>query len=235
MQKEMKKLILVISLVLVLVGAAVLHYTGYDRRIVKKICHVLNRGNRPAKANTTAGDFSSMFDDKNNAHLRSARQLGLKQPLKNRSEAEDIKEQLVRIGSNKHYKVDHLTHSIPYLTHGAANLVDIIGKNFQDSLKSKGLPAYNIIVTSVLRTQEDVKRLQQSGNPNASSNSAHCHATTVDITYARFEKKEHGRKWAETETLKNVLGEVLWDLKRQKKCYVKYEVKQRCFHITTRI
>ena len=28
---------------------------------------------------------------------------------------------------------------------------------------------------------------------------------------------------------------LLRDLRKQKKCYVKYEIKQRCFHITTRI
>lgn len=229
----MKKLILVILLVLALIGAAALHYTGYDRKIVKKICRIFNCDNRPPKTDIQYMDFSAMFNDKNKVQLSSAQKLGLKQPLKDRKEAEDVKEQLVRIGSNKHYKVDHLTHSIPYLTHGAANLVDIIGKNFQDSLKSKGLPAYSIIVTSVLRTQEDIRKLQQSGNPNPTSKSAHCYATTIDITYARFEKK--GRKWAETKILKNVLGEVLWDLKKQKKCYVKYEVKQQCFHITTRI
>ena len=42
-------------------------------------------------------------------------------------------------------------------------------------------------------------------------------------------------KAVQTETFKRVLGRVLLDLKKQKKCYVKYEVKQRCFHITTRM
>ena len=161
----------------------------------------------------------------------------IKQPLKNRSEAEGVKGHLVNIKSNRHYKIDRLTHSIPYLTDGAARLLDTIGKNFQDSLKSKGLPVSKIIVTSVLRTQEDIKRLQSSGNTNASSNSAHCHATTFDITYVRFERSGNllPGKTVQTGTLKRVLGEVLLDLKKQKKCYVKYEVKQRCFHITTRM
>ena len=34
--------------------------------------------------------------------------------------------------------------------------------------------------------------------------------------------------------LKAVLGEVLRDLKKQGRCYVKHEVKQACFHITAR-
>ena len=104
------------------------------------------------------------------------------------------------------------------MTAGAAELLDRIGKNFSDSLESKGLNPNKIIVTSVLRTQEDVKKLQKSGNPNAISNSAHCYATTFDIAYAYYD-----RSWfknfrycesVEPETLKMVLGEVLRDLRK---------------------
>ena len=60
-----------------------------------------------------------------------------------------------------------------------------------------------------------------------------------DITYARFDKVKYRnfRRYESVEKaiLKNVLGEVLQDLRKQNKCYVKYEVKQRCFHITTRM
>ena len=86
---------------------------------------------------------------------------------------------------------------------------------------------------------EYIQKLKKSGNPNASKNSAHCYATTFDITYARYDKIKFKKlrrcESVEKETLKNVLGEVLRDLRKQNKCYVKYEVKQRCFHVTTRI
>ena len=36
------------------------------------------------------------------------------------------------------------------------------------------------------------------------------------------------------DTLKLVLSEVLRDLREAERCYVKYELKQGCFHITTR-
>lgn len=191
-----------------------------------------NRGVKMREMN-----YGALFNDLNGVQLRAARQLGIA-PLKDREEAEEVKKGLVRIGSNRHYTVAPLTHSIPYLTEGAAQLLDEIGENFQDSLESKGLNPNRIIVTSVLRTQEDVRKLQKSGNPNSVTNSAHCHATTFDIAYAHYD-----RAWfknfrycepVEAETLKQVLGEVLRDLRRQKRCYVKYEAKQRCFHITTR-
>jgi hypothetical protein len=156
-----------------------------------------------------------------------------------REDAEAVKNNLVKIRSNKYYTVDRLTHSIPYLTEGAAELLETIGRNFLDSLASKGLNPNKIIVTSVLRTQEDVKRLQKSGNVNASSNSAHNYATTIDITYSRFDKIETRllRRYesVNTELLKSVLGEVLMELQKEGKCYVKYEKKQHCFHITSRM
>ena len=184
-------------------------------------------------------DYATLFNDQNGIQLKSARKFGIKQTLKNRDAADDVKDGLVRIRSNSHYSIDKLTHSIPYLTDGAAELLDMIGKNFLDSLESKGLNPNKIIVTSVLRTQEDIKKLQKSGNPNAVKNSAHCYATTFDIAYAYYDKSWFKNfrfcESVETETLKKVLGEVLRDLRKQKKCYVKYEVKQRCFHITTRM
>lgn len=184
-------------------------------------------------------NYIALFNDRNGVQLKSAAKLGIKQPLKNRDVADEIKDSLVQIKNNSHYSIAKLTHSIPCLTNGAAELLDMIGKNFLDSLESKGLNPNKIIVTSVLRTEEDIKKLQRSGNPNAVSNSAHCYATTFDITYARFDKIKFKNfrlcESVEPELLKKVLGEVLRDLRNQNKCYVKYEVKQRCFHITTRI
>ena len=184
-------------------------------------------------------NYATLFNDQNGVQLKSAALFGIKQPLKNRDEADNVKDGLVRIRSNSHYKIAKLTHSIPYLTNGAAELLDMIGKNFLDSLESKGLNPNKIIVTSVLRTQEDIKKLQKSGNPNSVSNSAHCYATTFDIAYAYYDKTWFKNfrfcESVEAETLQKVLSEVLRDLRKEKKCYVKYEVKQRCFHITTRI
>ena len=236
----MKRIIIAISLVAAVcltAGVTHLHYKGHGRRIARKIYSYVQHRNGPT--NETDGYYSVTFNDRNSKHMDAATRLGLKRPLRNRSEAEGIKSNLVRIRSNSHYKVEKLTHSVPYLTSGAAELLDMIGKNFLDSLKSKGMKPYRIIVTSVLRTQEDITRLKESGNTNSSSNSAHRYATTFDITYARFAKAQMKNflryKSADTRTLTTVLGEVLHDLKRQKKCYVKYEVRQKCFHITTRI
>ena len=180
--------------------------------------------------------YKRSFGDLNDAHLAAAKKIGVK-PLKNREAAEKLGGKVMEIKSGKLYQVDSLTHSIPFLVPKASALLDSIGANFLDSLESKGLNPNQIIVTSVLRTQDDVKRLGKR-NVNASQNSAHVYGTTFDITYKRFFKVEDpdGRPMQDVraDTLKLVLSEVLRDLKKKEKCYIKYELKQACFHITAR-
>lgn len=177
-----------------------------------------------------------LFNDKNPRHLQAARRVGVPPPA-NRAEAKALEGQLVMLADNKYYKVDRLTHSVPYLTRGGSALLDMIAEGFADSLQAAGIAPYRLIVTSVLRTAKDVERLRKV-NENASANSAHCYATTFDITYARFDRvggsSAEGRRASEME-LKGVLMVVLRRLQIQHKCYVKYEQRQKCFHITTRM
>ena len=180
--------------------------------------------------------YKRSFPDLNDKHLEVAKAVGIR-PLEDREEAESMKEKLTHITDNEFYVVDSLTHSIPYLVPRASALLDTIGSNFLDSLAAKGLNPNQVIVTSVLRTQSDVKRLRRR-NGNASANSAHCFGATFDVSWKRFKKveDENGRPLQDvgSDTLKLVLSEVLRDLRQAEKCYIKYELKQGCFHITAR-
>lgn len=180
--------------------------------------------------------YKRSFPDLNDKHLEVAKAVGIR-PLEDREEAESMKEKLTHITDNEFYVVDSLTHSIPYLVPRASALIDTIGSNFLDSLAAKGLNPNQVIVTSVLRTQSDVKRLRRR-NGNASANSAHCFGATFDVSWKRFKKveDENGRPLQDvgSDTLKLVLSEVLRDLRQAEKCYIKYELKQGCFHITAR-
>ena len=173
-------------------------------------------------------NYQRTFNDLNDKHLKAARQWGI-QPVTSDELLEEQMGKLDKIGSCRYYQVDELTHSIPYLVPRAEKLLKTIGRNFQDSLSSKGLSSRKIIVTSVLRTTGNVKKLRKK-NVNASANSAHVYGTTFDVAYARYK----GAEKEETDKLKSVLAEVLQDLRKQKKCYVRYEFKQGCFHITVR-
>ena len=180
--------------------------------------------------------YKRSFPDLNDKHLEVAKAVGIR-PLEDREAAESMKEKLTHITDNEFYVVDSLTHSIPYLVPRASALLDTIGSNFLDSLAAKGLNPNQVIVTSVLRTQSDVKRLRRR-NGNASANSAHCFGATFDVSWKRFKKveDEDGRPLQDvgSDTLKLVLSEVLRDLRQAEKCYIKYELKQGCFHITAR-
>lgn len=180
--------------------------------------------------------FKRAFGDLNTVHMEAAKKIGV-DAVANREAAEHLKKKLRHIVDNNFYAIDSLTHSIPYLVPQADKLLTDIGQNFQDSLTSKGLNPYKVIVTSVLRTQDDVKRLKKR-NINATENSVHIYGTTFDISWKRFRKIEdkNGRPLQDvsSDTLKLVLAEVLRDVRKEEKCYIKYELKQGCFHITAR-
>ena len=180
--------------------------------------------------------YKRSFGDLNDTHMAAAKKIGIK-PLKDREAAERLGGKVMEIKDGDFYQVDSLTHSIPFLVPRASALLDSIGANFLDSLANKGLNPNQVIVTSVLRTQDDVKKLRRV-NGNASANSVHMFGTTFDISYKRFFKVEDpdGRPMQDVraDTLMLVLSEVLRDLKKKDMCYIKYELKQGCFHITAR-
>lgn len=180
--------------------------------------------------------YKRSFGDLNDTHMAVAKKIGIK-PIQGREAAKNLGSKLVEIESGDLYQVDSLTHSIPFLIPKASALLDSVGANFLDSLESKGLNPNQIIVTSVLRTQDDVKKLRRV-NLNASANSVHMYGTTFDVSWKRFFKVEDpdGRPMQDVraDTLKLVLSEVLRDLKKKDMCYIKYELKQGCFHITAR-
>lgn len=180
--------------------------------------------------------YKRSFGDLNDVQLATAKKIGIR-PISTREEAEEMKGRLVEIVACERYGLDSLTHSIPYLVPQASALLDTIGVNFLDSLENKGLNPNKVIVTSVTRTKDDVKRLRRT-NGNASLNSCHFYGTTFDVSWKRFKKVEDpdGRPMQDVsaDTLKLVLSEVLRDLRKADRCYVKYELKQGCFHITAR-
>lgn len=179
--------------------------------------------------------FQNTFPDQNDVQLASAQKWGVK-PVRNRTDAEKRKAELVYIGSNPFFHVDKLNNSIPYLVPRASILLQDIGRNFFDSLQCKGIPLHKIIVTSVLRTTDDVARLRQR-NSNATENSCHLYATTFDVCYNRYKTVEapgEQRRAVRNDTLKWVFSEVLQDMREANRCWIKYEVKQGCFHITVR-
>ena len=173
--------------------------------------------------------YKDAFPDLQETQIVAANKWGVK-PVKNREDAEARKKELVYVGESPYFHVDKLNSSIPYLVPRAAMLLQDIGQAFFDSLYMKGVPLNQLIVTSVLRTEDDVARLQRH-NGNATDNSCHLYGTTFDICYNRYHPID---REVRNDTLKWVLSEVLRDIRRDQRAYIKYEVKQGCFHMTVR-
>lgn len=180
--------------------------------------------------------YAACFPDLQDVQIASARKIGVR-PVKNRQEAELRKKELVYIGSSPYYKIDPgMNQSIPYLVPQAAMLLETIARNYMDSLHVKGIPLHQVLVSSVLRTEEDLHRLMRI-NSNASPESCHRYGTTFDVPYNRYHTVSppgEQRRTVQSDTLKWVLAEVLRDVRRQGRCHIKYEVKQGCFHITAK-
>lgn len=188
----------------------------------------------PKKYSRFNGNYNKTFNDLPDLHMQSALAYGVG-PLSCRTDTTLYEGKLVKIPQELEiYRVDKLTHSIPFLVPEASALLSDICINFRDSLIRKGLPMYKPIVTSIARTDDDVKGLSRR-NGNASENSVHRYGTTFDIAWTRFDKVNPlDQRTLDDGRLKAVLGQVLHDLRERERCYIKHERKQACFHITVR-
>jgi hypothetical protein len=179
-------------------------------------------------------DYRLKFNDRQDKQHAAAAAIGLPHPPKDRADAASMRSRLVEVKTNDNYIVDDLTHSVPYLIPSAKRELDAIGEEWADILHRNNLPHYRFYVTSVLRTEEDIRYLQRSGNVNSVSQSCHCYGTTFDLAYMRYDKVTRTPDYMHEDNLKLVLGQTLLNHQRAGKIYVKYEAKQSCFHVTVR-
>lgn len=177
------------------------------------------------------GALGKVFNDSNYLHLDAADAVGIS-PITSLAGSWQLRRPLVKVESCKEYFIDNLTHSEPYLVPEAQLLLADIGRQFNDAVQTRGGGGYRLKVTSVLRTPDSIKRLRRR-NGNAIDMSAHQFGTTFDISYSNF-ICDNDATPCSIDDLKGVLAEVLNGLRDQGRCYVKYERKQSCFHITVR-
>ena len=179
-----------------------------------------------------AREYERAFHDLQDKQKAAALANGLA-PFRSRAEIEEnfgklrLTRKLVRIETNPKYIVRELTTSSPYVVPKVRDLLEDIAVRFQEKTQSKA----RFMVTSVLRTEEDVKKLRKT-NVNASTNSCHCNATTIDISYVRFGIDPVRPR--DNYQLRLALAQTLHELREEGRCYVKIERKQYCYHITVR-
>ena len=177
-------------------------------------------------------DYERHFNDMQDKQKAAAVANGL-ETFESRAEIEgkysqlQSSKRLKKIETNANYVVRDLTYSSPYVVPKMAKLLDDIAASLQAKTQSNA----RFVVTSVLRTKEDIAKLKRV-NGNASSDSCHCNATTVDISYVRF--GQDGENEQENYLLRLALAQTLHELRKEGRCYVKIERKQYCYHITVR-
>lgn len=141
--------------------------------------------------------------------------------------------QLRKVRNNRYYIVGDLTYSYPYLTGESRKLLNEIGRRFKERMNDEGLKGSRFIITSMTRTSENLRRLGRM-NGNVSENSPHLNGNAFDISYANFSifkfKVTECDKWF----MKEALAEVIFELKKEKRCWATYERQQGCFHVVSR-
>ena len=177
----------------------------------------------------------SKFKDINSEQLAHAQANGLKTIIKDKkhfeSQIDSLVEEdvLVKIKPNKYYNIRRLTHSYPYLTPEARDLLNLIGKRFQANLQAEGLPKYKFQVSSLLRTIEFQRQLTRQ-NVNATYGlSAHYYGTTFDIAYDKYDRRGKSYQDAKVEA---ILEKTLRELREECRMMIIRESSNKCFHMT---
>ncbi|HEX7493787.1 MAG TPA: DUF5715 family protein [Bacteroidales bacterium] len=179
-------------------------------------------------------DFSRKLNDRIIDYSAEAKLNGIK-PCKDESDLKRrISEgELVKVASGNKYKVEKMTFSYPCVTKNSKTLLDEIARRFSEKSSHMGLKGVRFYITSMTRKTENIKNLRRY-NMNASANSPHLYGNTFDISYKRF----IARKWVLTNCdkkfLKEVLAEVIWELREEKRCWATYEKMQNCYHVVSR-
>lgn len=184
------------------------------------------------RKDNVAMDRRFQFKDLHGEQLYAAKKYGIT-PIETRKKLRRNHRRLKKIWNTKYYIIDPLTHSSPYLTKGAKSLLKDIAQRFQHKLKKGGYREHRIIVTSLLRTREDVGKLRQV-NGAASRNSSHMYGTSFDLSYTRFNRISMSGKPISNDVMCNLLGETIYELREAGDCWAIFERNQHCIHVTAR-
>ncbi len=162
------------------------------------------------------GNYKSTFDDIQEVQINAATSNGIS-PLRTASEITSLTRdrRLIEVGNDSNYDCQA---DYPYLVPMAAELLEEVRKRYQEAAGEDK----QLRLTGCLRTIESVKGLKR-WNRNSVENSCHLYGTTFDISYSQMTMNE-----------RRALGQVLYELQQAEYCYVKFERKQPCFHVTVR-
>jgi hypothetical protein len=180
-------------------------------------------------------NYRAIFSDLQDTQFAAASTLGI-DPFKDRQEADTYipkmvkKKKMVKLENCKYYELEKLTHSIPYAIPQVQTFLVELGKRYQTKSNDKNAKFY---ISSVTRTAEDVKNLT-SVKIDATKNSCHMYGTTIDIRFSDGKLIKGKRNKYTDPEMRNCLFSCIKEMREEGWCYVKYENRQGCLHITVR-
>jgi hypothetical protein len=128
---------------------------------------------------------------------------------------------LKKLETGNFFIIRNARFSRPYLLPKAHSFIQDLSRNYDKRCQSESIKYVPFTISSLTRSNESVNKLMKH-NGNAIKNSSHLRGKTFDISYRAFNRNKKQTK---------AFIEVLNELKRQKRCYVKFE-RNGCLHIT---
>ncbi|MFW5952520.1 MAG: DUF5715 family protein [Gemmatimonadota bacterium] len=205
------------------------------------------------------GDVAALRQYLNTAQVARARELGVHVRDVAHIDSLAAAGTLVALEDSTRYWVLRYPGAQDYVVPHTRELLEELGRRFQDRLEGMGLPPYRLEITSVLRTSDQQARLR-ARNPNATAGtSSHEFGTTVDIAYSVYppplelpealvpaDAPDAVRPYLErvadvtlesvaarkSRELKMILGEVLREAQAEGIVMVIHEQLQPVYHIT---
>lgn len=207
----------------IFIGGSVIILYPYRYRIKNKIASIFSGSKVKSPSFAPCESCDQHFTDGISVHELAYKKEGIKSQ-KNSLGLKNLESKgvLKTITTNDYYIVRDMDYSDPLLLPKAVDLLTNIGRLYMSEIDKAKLKYVPFEITSATRTIESVERLKQ-GNDNAIKNSAHLKGKTFDIGYINFANYPQQRA---------LFINVLKSLREEKKCFVKYEVVQKCFHVT---
>lgn len=204
-------------------GVTIIILYPYRYRIKNKIVSFFTSSKIINLSTAPCESCDQLFTDGISVHELAYKKEGIKSQ-KNSVALRNLESKgvLKKITTNDYYIVRDMDYSDPLLLPKAADLLLNISRLYVSEIEKAGLKYIPFEITSATRTIESIKRLKQD-NKNAIKNSAHLKGKTFDIGYINFANYPRQRA---------LFINVLKALREENKCFVKYEMVQKCFHIT---
>jgi len=175
--------------------------------------------------------------DPNKMHIKTGREVGLKEPFRKNADFLAVRDSIVESGflqyveNDTYYRKKRMKHSYPYLTPEAIALLKEISARFNEKLKAKRMPEYSLQLTSCLRTLESQTKLRKKNRNATRDTSSHVFGASFDISYWEFYRNKDGRV-CQYKILQDLLSRTIREVRNEKRCLVIKETGQFCFHCT---